>query len=296
MKRVVLMALALSAVISLVGLGIFCRSGKDTAQPIQRHIKYGFTLQNTTNRLLKQAELWTYAPVKRTATQTCNGITASHPFDLSTDPNGNQILHFMFDGIPPYGVKIVDIQADVVLYAQPVQMPSESAAVFLSKEKYMELDDPGLMKLGKSLSAGGASRTAEKTFHWVASNIRYTGYARADRGALYALRHREGDCSEYMYLMAALCRINGIPARGIAGYVCPSDMVLKPASFHNWAEIYLNGTWQIADAQRKVFMKEAPQYVAMRIITNSPDQTEKPAGEFNRFRYAGDGLKVEMNN
>ena len=47
----------------------------------------------------------------------------------------------------------------------------------------------------------------------------YVGYIKNDRGALYALKTKEGDCTEFMHLFVALCRANKIPARCIGGYV-----------------------------------------------------------------------------
>lgn len=43
-----------------------------------------------------------------------------------------------------------------------------------------------------------------------------------------------------MYLSMALARANGIPARGIAGYVYGGNAVLHPEDNHNWAEFYLD--------------------------------------------------------
>ena len=117
------------------------------------------------------------------------------------------------------------------------------------------------------------------------------GYSARDRGALYALREKKGDCTEFMYLFVALCRRAQIPARGLGGYVCPKNMILRPTDYHNWAEFYADGRWYIADPYRKVFMPQTLEYVATRII----GVTDSPLGDFARFRFKGEGLKVEMN-
>ena len=145
---------------------------------------------------------------------------------------------------------------------------------------------------GKFVSATPAESTG-KIFRWVADNIHYTGYLRDTRGALYALRNRRGDCTESMCLFAALCRAKQIPARGVGGYVCKEDSILKPDSYHNWAEFYEAGAWRIGDPQKRVFMERPSDYIAMRIIGESP---KNPMGEFNRFRSSGIGLEVKMIN
>jgi len=95
-----------------------------------------------------------------------------------------------------------------------------------------------------------------------------------------------------MYLFAALCRANNIPARGIGGYISTQNKILKPGDYHNWAEFYLDGTWRISDPQNKVFMKDQANYIAMRLINASTDSSIEP---FNKFRFKGAGLKVKMN-
>jgi len=95
-----------------------------------------------------------------------------------------------------------------------------------------------------------------------------------------------------MHLFVALCRANKIPARCIGGYVRRENATLKPADYHNWAEFYQDGAWRIADPQRKLFMRNQSHYVAMQVIAES---SENPMGNYHRFRFSGNGLKVIMN-
>ena len=258
---------------------------------IPRHIQYSFTLQNKTNRLVKEPEFWTYGPVKKTPTQQCVKLEASHPFQLISDGLGNQILHFTLENLPPYGSKIITIEADLLLSDTSNAMPLKDLTAYLQAEKYCEFDDPEISRLAKELKAPKPVKTAENIFRWVAGNVEYTGYLREARGALYALKERKGDCTEFMYLFAALCRANNIPARCIGGYVCHENAVLKPNGYHNWVEFCDGGVWKIADPQRNVFMQHPSQYIAMQVIQES---STNPMADYRRFRCAGDGLKVKM--
>lgn len=258
---------------------------------IPRHIQYTFTLQNKTNRLVKEAEFWTYAPVKQTPAQQCVHLKASHPFQVISDDLGNQILHFTFKNLPPYGTKIITIEADLLLSDTPNPMPVKDLTAYLRAEEYCESDNPEISLLAKKLKTAEPVKTAENIFRWVAGNVEYMGYLRNSRGALYALRNKKGDCTEFMYLFAALCRANNIPARCIGGYVCTENAVLKPNGFHNWVEFCDNGVWKIADPQRNVFMQNPSRYIAMQVIGEAP---KNPMGDYRRFRYAGDGLQVKM--
>ncbi len=259
---------------------------------ISRQIRYGFTIQNKTNRLLKHAEFWTYGPVKQTPTQRCVRLEASHPYKLIFDDLGNQILHFTFNDLPPYATKIITIKADLELSDTPNPISLQDPQRFLRAEKYIESDDPELSRLAKKFKAPKPVKTAENIFRWVADNVRYAGYLPNDRGALYALRKKKGDCTEFMYLFAALCRANNIPARGIGGYVSNENAVLKPNGYHNWVEFYYDGAWWLSDPQKKIFMQNPSRYIAMRVIGKSENS---PIGRFHRFRFVGDGLEIKMN-
>jgi transglutaminase-like putative cysteine protease len=93
-----------------------------------------------------------------------------------------------------------------------------------------------------------------------------------------------------MCLFVALCRAAGIPARGVGGYVCATDCLLSPAAYHNWAQFYANGAWNMADPQAKRFLKH-PDYIAMRIIDGFAD---KNTDHFHRFKAIGKSMEAKM--
>jgi hypothetical protein len=259
---------------------------------ISRQIEYSFRLQNKSHQVIKQAELWSFEPVKQTASQLCLKLHSNYPYQLLTDDSGNQVLHFTFENLPPYGSRVVTIKANLLVSAIANPIPSGPLPRDLNPQKFIESDHPAINRVAHKLHALDASKITEKVFHWVAGNVRYSGYAGKDRGALYALEHKKGDCTEYADLFVALCRANGIAARPIGGYVCPQSGVLKARDYHNWGEFYEDGTWKLADPQNRVLQQNAADYIAMRIIHASEDD---PMGPYNRFRFKGEGLKVRMN-
>ena len=273
--------------------GDFAPGRPETHYSIPRQIRYSFTLQNSMNRLLKKAEFWTYGPVKQTSTQQCIGLETSHPHDLISDKLGNQVLHFTFDDLPPYASKIVTVRANLALSHTPNRIPLKDRRRFLRAEKYLESDNLEVCRVAEKFKDPRPAKTAEGLFRWVADHVKYTGFSPDERGALYALEKRRGDCTEFMYLFAALCRANDIPARCIGGYVCSKDTVVKSSDYHNWAEFYQDGAWSIADPQRKVFMENPAHYIAMTVIAES---TGSAVGKFQRFRFSGDGIRVKMNS
>ncbi len=132
---------------------------------------------------------------------------------------------------------------------------------------------------------------AQKDYEWIAANVFSEGYIAEDRGAAYAIEARKGDCTEFSYLLTALYRAQQIPARAIGGYVFGGNNIVRPMDYHNWTEFYLDGAWQIADAQKGAFVSRQTDYVAMRVIATGG----AAAVASQRFSFAGEGLRVEMN-
>ena len=266
---------------------------QEATYPIQRQIQYSFTLQNFGNQTLKNAEFWAHAPVRQTAYQRCEHLEVSHPYQLLSDAYGNQTLYFRLPEIPPFGTVIISVKATLALSDTPQRLPAANLKTFLQPEPFCESGAPEITRLAVSFSSGDPLIAAQKIFNWVASNVQYAGYLRNERGALYALKNHQGDCTEFMYLFAALCRAKEIPARNIGGYVCSGNTVVKPAEYHNWAEFFDGRFWRLADPQRKVFMKDSSLYIAMQV--SGAGIGAIPAG-FHRFKSAGRGLKVKMNS
>ena len=274
----------------LIDSGSF--ESKAGSYTIAKNIQYSYTLQNQTNRVIDKAQFWAHAPVSETANQRCQELTASHPFQLNFDKYGNQTLHFTFEKLAPYASRIITIKANLMVSNSANPIAAEPEAADLQPEIYVESDHPAIRRLAARLQKSEAIKTIKAVFDWVASQVRYSGYAAQDRGALYALHHKKGDCTEYMDLFVALSRANGLPSRRVGGYISTEDSILNARDYHNWAEFYENGVWKIADPQNKVLMQNQSDYIAMRIIRGSE---ENPLNGYNRFRVEGQGLVARMN-
>ncbi len=165
-------------------------------------------------------------------------------------------------------------------------------ALFLQEEAYVELAAPEIKALAAELRAGDAATTVAKIYQWLVDNMAAKDYSREDRGALYALHQRQGDCTEFMYLTLALARSVGVPARGLGGYVVTESGRLQPARYHNWAEVYVDGTWRLVDAHSGVMRQHEADYIAMRVVSH---RLKNPMGNSHQFMVAGDQpLKVKM--
>lgn len=258
--------------------------------PIQRTIKYNFTVENPTNRFMESVEFWSYAPLQTTSIQQVRGIKTSTPYRSVVDKEGNQRLYFTITKLPPYGSRTVSVAVDLGLREQPAIMDGENITAYLEAEPYIESDDPRIQKIAAEQKGKHAWNTAENTYEWVSEHVKEAGYVASDQGALYALEKKVGDCTESAYLFAALSRANNIPTRIMAGYVYGQSAILKSADYHNWPEVYLDGTWWVADPNKKNFRKQQSHYIATNIVSRSDSTTR----ESQRFFGTDDSVRIVM--
>jgi transglutaminase-like putative cysteine protease len=279
-----------SAIIIILYTQTFDLFSSDSSTHLKR-ISYRFVIQNTSNHVVNRAGLWVNAPVAETSTQRVTKISSSHFYDVEVDDIGNQIFHYTFDNLPPYASKVISIRADLLMRERPLRSVPVTDEVHLVAEPYVEIEDPQIRQLALSLKAGNSLATATNIYRWITGNIRDVGYVKKNRGARQALQAKQGDCTELMYLFVALCRAASVPARGIAGYYCPKSAALDPAQYHNWAEFYAEGRWLLCDPQKRVFMQQTADYVALRVIRRS---TEASGFDFDRFEVEGVGVTARI--
>jgi hypothetical protein len=73
-------------------------------------------------------------------------------------------------------------------------------------------------------------------------------YARGFDIASEVATRREGDCTEYAVITAALARAAGVPARVVMGLALLHGESQYLAYGHAWAELRVDGRWIVADA------------------------------------------------
>ena len=181
------------------------------------------------------------------------------------------------------------VEADVWVTDAPQKHVENGMVQNLEPEPQVESESEEIMKLAVTLRRETQLETARSHYEWVYRNIQSESYSPQDRGALWAVRNKKGDCTEMAQLFAALCRASQIPARVMGGYICPNNSNLNANQFHNWAEFFDGSTWQIVDPQSQIFMKKQSDYIATEIV-----QSDSIMGKAHRYRFSGDGLKVEM--
>ncbi len=266
-------------------------AGVVATYPLERNIRYSFRLRNTSGKFIEQANFWTYAPVQQTPTQKTYDIRSSGDYTLEPDGLGNQRLRFSLDNLPPYATRTITVDVRLRLSESPNKLPLDDSARFLNSERYVEVEAEKIRELARQLRGESPDQTVAASYRWITKNIDDAGYMRNDRGAIYAVNTGQGDCTEYMYLLMALNRSNGIPTQGISGFVVREDAVLRAHDYHNWTRVLIDGIWQLVDPHKAVFMDNQADYIAMRIL----GETDSGISENAQTLFGHDpGLDVVM--
>ncbi|MFZ1987373.1 MAG: transglutaminase-like domain-containing protein [Desulfatitalea sp.] len=253
-------------------------------------LRYSLSIQNTTNQPITDVSLKVQSPVQSTLFQRRIDMRADHEFEEIGKDSENQLLHFKWALVPPFTTKVISIQSNVEFWSKPQKADASDLDIYLLPEALIESDHPQIKTLADQLHSVSKEKTIRNTYEWVSEKIAYSGYIKHARGAIYALKHGQGDCTEFAYLFVALCRANEVPARVIGGFVCSNDAVLDLGEYHNWAEFLLDGSWHIADPQRKQFMRAQEAYIAFHIGRPTDHEGFAMVSEIE-----GSGLKVKLN-
>jgi hypothetical protein len=114
---------------------------------------------------------------------------------------------------------------------------------------------------------------ARALFNYVRNSFRYI-YPPKGRGTVFFLRNKKGDCGEFSFLYAALCRAQGIPCRTVVGAFATGKH-----QAHVWNEVFLAGRgWIPVDTSMANVQKRQP----WRFLFSSI-RTLRPADYFGRL-------------
>jgi hypothetical protein len=167
----------------------------------------------------------------------------------STD---NQKVRQAGDGNVVVTVKPVDAPTGVTF---PYRGDDKTALAALKPTRYVQSDHKSIIKLarravGDSKDAAEAAGKIEAFVgDYVENRSLSVGYATAEEVA----DSRQGDCTEFSVLTAAMCRAVGIPARVIVGVAYVKEYAGLENQFggHMWTEAYLGNKWIGLDASFK---------------------------------------------
>ena len=119
---------------------------------------------------------------------------------------------------------------------------------FIDSSRWINSKDDGVRRM--AVIGGGAvtdpREKCKRLTSYIASHLRLSAFSTSLRPASEVAKSKEGDCTEYAVLLAAVMRSEGVPARVAVGFA----YVANPASFapHMWTEAWIEGKWIPFDA------------------------------------------------
>ena len=199
---------------------------------------------------------WRIALPADTPRQKVRKVEAiGHPFTEEIQ-NGQRVAVFKFDHIAPYQAGLVGWKATLEMYSIKYNLSPEDVEKSppLSKEfqaKYLVDDDELAMDTPVIRAAARAAAGTETNIlrkmlrirNYVYDQLSYGIQPKIDTPDI-ALARGVGSCGEYVGILLALARLNGIACRTIGRYKCPQfpekkNLPLEPDFNHVWLEFFV---------------------------------------------------------
>jgi len=180
------------------------------------------------------------------------------------EDNGNAYAYWNVEAVPADHALNVSINYHVLAFNVEFLINSSLAGTYdedsviyheyTASEELIESDHSLIVSTAKDVvgEEENPHEMALRIYHFVVERLAYEAQPE-ERGALWALQNRRGDCSEYSYLFVALCRAVGIPSRVVTGFAFTSYSE-SLSDGHMWAEYYLeNYGWVPTDLSWNLF-------------------------------------------
>jgi hypothetical protein len=172
--------------------------------------------------------------------------------------SGRDPAEFFFAGpaqqldIQQPGVARVTVRAirpdDPREIAPPDEPPQDTD---LAANNLIQTEDPIVRSLAADVLPNDSNQSVPDDWEWALACEKFVHrlierkvLTEAFRSAAEVARTRQGDCTEHAVLLAALCRVRGIPARVATGLVAVGDQY----GFHMWNEVWIDDRWIPLDA------------------------------------------------
>jgi transglutaminase-like putative cysteine protease len=162
------------------------------------------------------------------------------PFHTYRDGYGNQVSHF--DLLAPHERLIVTARSEVETALAPAQADRGLSLLdrfdFLAPTEYAPFTDPVRAFAEPCGVEGDAFATANRVLWAVRRHLRYeSGSTDVTTSADEALARGVGVCQDFAHLTLAACRLLGVPARYVSGYVFAPGSASSAAS-HAWVDVF----------------------------------------------------------
>lgn len=191
--------------------------------------------------------------------KVCHVEPIGHPCTIE-EQNGQRVAVFKFDHLKPYQAGLVGWKAIVEMYSlkyhlhpediAPVDgeaIPPELQAQYLVDNDELAMDTITIREAAKAAigTETNVLRQMLRIRNYVYDRLAYGIQPKIDTPDV-ALERGVASCGEYVGVLLALARLNGIPCRTVGRYKCPpypeqQNLPLAPDFNHVWLEFYVPG-------------------------------------------------------
>jgi transglutaminase-like putative cysteine protease len=201
---------------------------------------------------------WRIALPSDTLRQRVRHIEAiGHPFTIE-EQEGQKVAVFKFDQIQPHQGGLLGWKAIVEMYSlkyslspadvdENLPLPTELQQRYLIDDDELAMDTATIRQAAKEAvgTETNVLRKILKIRNYVYDRLSYGIQPKIDTPDI-ALERGVGSCGEYVGVLLALARLNGIACRTIGRYKCPQHpelrhLPLEPDFNHVWLEFYVPG-------------------------------------------------------
>lgn len=203
-----------------------------------------------------EAVEWRIALPSDTLRQKVRKVEAiGHPFTEEIQ-QGQRVAVFKFDTLEPNQAGLIGWKATVEMYSlkyflSPGEVEEAAPLTADLQQKYLVDDDDlamdsDIIKAAAEEASGTESNVLRKMLkirNYVYDQLSYGIQPKIDTPDV-ALARGVGSCGEYVGVLLALARLNGIACRTIGRYKCPAkpeqkNLPLEPDFNHVWLEFYV---------------------------------------------------------
>jgi len=185
------------------------------------------------------------------------------PGSIVSDRWGQRVARFVFENVAAGSTTTVRLSARVqaralrwVVWPERVgplaKIPRPVRRRYLVDEPKYDIGNPVIQQAVQQALAGERNPywMTRAIYRYIHSKMHYQMIGGWDV-APKVLARGSGSCSEYSYVMIAMCRAAGLPARYVGSLVVRRDRASWDDVFHRWVEIYLPGYgWIPVDPSR----------------------------------------------
>lgn len=140
------------------------------------------------------------------------------------------------------------LNADGTMVAAPSRNRTRPARNLTESTRWLDTKNDTVRRMAV-MGGGAVSDPREKCKRltsYINSHLRLAAFSTSLQSASEIVKTKQGDCTEYAVLLAAVMRSQGVPARVAVGFA----YVANPASLvpHMWTEAWIDGQWIPFDA------------------------------------------------